>query len=433
MGRARRSVVPRSGGVVKGWRSLTSNAAQSALDQGLSSGTNFALVLMAARSLQPEDFGAFAIVVAASVSVIALTRSAVGEPVLALLSHSDDPRGLERDALRMAALLGLTGSVVFALLAAMPFHALRMFIGLVPLSPILAIQDASRYLGFGRRTPAVAVISDMAWLAALVPIGLVSLNNLSTPVAVFVTWGASASFGLLAALRALSTSPARGQVLRWLKTSRRLSGWLTMAAVTSQAAGQLTIAIIAGVVGTSSFGGLRAMQALLAPMTVMLVAGQVFLVPRLSSRLKRDGLAAVRGLAARLSIMLAALSIAPLVGAVVFADQIIRAAFGERFLEYRGLVAPLAVLVAAQAAGLPAGAALRAAGRGRHVFYAQLAASAFGLAMLIFLTQQSGIRGAAWAIGAQAVLGVVVTTVLLMFASSGPPLSATDDVLVDLN
>ncbi len=163
-----------------------------------SSASNFLLVMVSARSLSTEDFGAFSVALAVYLIVIGAIRSLLLVPALAPGELGPLPAAhLSRAGLSMgavAALLVGLGSVFS------PSAELRNdLLAIAFVIPPTSWHEAVRHNYFARDEPRGAAVADLRWLAAfaaLVAVGLGSGFEASGPTAL-LAWGASSLAGLI--------------------------------------------------------------------------------------------------------------------------------------------------------------------------------------------------------------------------------------------
>ncbi|MEO8261273.1 MAG: hypothetical protein ABI566_01775 [Pseudolysinimonas sp.] len=165
------------------------------LDQGLSSGSNFLAVLVIAGVLSAEDFGVFAISFTALTLFVGMTRSYLGVP-LALRARDGEPAlraGYDESvsailliALPVAVLVVGSGLSLAAAGTAFSSVSITAVIAVGVATPMLMVQDISRYFAIGRGTPGAAIASDAAWFLGVV--GLFAIRDLVSAEMLLVGW-----------------------------------------------------------------------------------------------------------------------------------------------------------------------------------------------------------------------------------------------------
>jgi O-antigen/teichoic acid export membrane protein len=225
----------------------------------------------------------------------------------------------------------------------------------------------------------------------------------ASPEAILLAWGAGAGMGALVGLRMQAGNYSLPGVREWFAHSRSLSGWMGAQVLVSQISAQATVLGISAVVGLSALGQLRASQTLLAPLAMIFAVASTVLLPELA--------AYARGHLDRLRWAVRRVAIGALVGsgmyafAVLVTDRVLlQSIFGRAFAEGADLVFPIALAAVAQALAVSPGLGSRALARGRAVFATQVAATAMGLPLILFLGWRLGVRGAAWGFCAQSVV-----------------------------
>jgi O-antigen/teichoic acid export membrane protein len=388
-------------------------ALAAAADQALSSGTNVLTLLVGARVLAPERFGA--VVVALGIAVVAVTaqRALVGDTLLACAAAAPDQvqRRMTRDALVTAGTIGLVGGAVGVALGALPYRLLADVGWMAIWLPAVCLQDAYRYRFFCDRRPDLALRADASWAVVQCGVLLTALlgGRMSAPV-FLAAWGAGAVAGALVGAALARLSPVGGRPGRWLRQTRHLSGWFAGQTLVAQSHSQLVVFVVGGTLGAAAVGGLRAVQlVLLLPAQSLLLAAQSMIVPALARRAAHGDIAGIRravaGLAGWFSVTAAA--VAGLVVAVRV--PLVDLVFTARFRAYADLMVPLAAVTVCYAARVPFMAACRSLGNGRGVFLVQAAFTAATVPAVWLGALLWGVPGSAWGL-------VAGSAVLLVFA-----------------
>lgn len=329
--------------------SLARRAVWTAVDQALSSASNFVVAVLAARLLDRSGFGAFGVAFAVYLLALGVSRSVATDPLLVCHSSRPDP-GADRAALGTAVVVGvMAGATVGAAGAALHGDLRGALWALAVCLPGLLLQDATRFVAFARGDPRWAAASDGAWVALEVA-GMAAVASAAGPGGraglVVGAWGAAGAAAALVPLVAWRTAPALGRARSWVSThgvlARRFAGEF---AVTT-GSGQVAVFAVAGLSSVAEAGAFRAGQVLLGPVNVAFMAAGQFAVPEGVRLRERDPAALVQG-----GVGLAGLMAIVAVGAGA-AWSLVPARVGEALLGDawglgRSVVVPLAVAMAA--------------------------------------------------------------------------------------
>jgi len=392
-------------------RSTTGRFGWGVADQALSSLTNFALGLLAARTFSVSEFGSFALVFAAYLVALGAVRATSSEPFVirfAAVSRAEWKRGVA-SATGAALVVGLVaglGCIVAAVFVGHPLGKGLLALGIS--MPGLLLQDTWRFALFARRKGAAAFSNDLVWAVALA----VGVTVLLVTKAVSVGWlvlvwgGAGTLAGLFGVLQTSAVPHPLG-IARWLHEQKDLiPRYLGEYGVTS-VVGQLTAFGLGIIAGLAQVGALRAGQLLLGPMNVLYLGVSIVAVPEGVRSLLVSG-ERLLVLCRRLSISLAACAIG--LGTVMWAlpDRIGFALLRENWAGAHRLVFPLAIGMAAFGVVLGAGVGLRALAAARLSLQARLWVAPLSLAGGLGGAALGGAAGAAWGLAVAFIVGGVV-------------------------
>jgi O-antigen/teichoic acid export membrane protein len=370
-------------------------------DQIVSSATNFALTVFAARLLGPEGLGIVTVGLAIGYAGIALERALVGEPLL-VLGRANGTEG----ALGTATVTGVALGLVAVGAGALRGGELGLVIAVVGIfGPTLLLQDAGRYEAIALRRPERALASDVLWLGIQTILLFVLLVwKLNSPTLVVVGWGlgAAAGLGVLLPSQLGRVTPLRAGT--WLRRSARLSGWMSAQTVISQAGAQLTLIAIGGVTGLAGLGILRSVIAITGPLSVVLLGLGLLALPELVDAKATGGLHVLKVQVARWLAVSGLISITYAGLIVVLREPLLRGLFGREFESAVPLAVPISLSIVALGFGAASGWGARAISAGWVVLATQIIASAVGIPMTVLLAASSGPEGAAWGIAIQSVV-----------------------------
>jgi O-antigen/teichoic acid export membrane protein len=253
---------------------------QGLLSQALSSASNFALVVVIARTATPEVFGAFAVAYAATQLLVLMARSAIGD-TLAVTDTSE-----RRPAVGAAVVLALAASAIVTGVGLLwPQPLLGRWLAIFAASlPVLAWNEVQRGAAFALQRPAVAAASDGIWVAVQVTGWVVAFTaDAATPVVLLTVWVAGGVAGGVVVSRWLGVPTVRG-AFGWLSRHRRLAGGFAAEMLMPIAAMQAAMYAVAIVAGLAAAGGLQGAQSLLGPVRTMQAGVAAVALPEASSR-----------------------------------------------------------------------------------------------------------------------------------------------------
>lgn len=374
-------------------------------DQGVFSLTNFVVTLVAARLSVPARFGEVALALSITYMVTIIARGLTAEPMMTkcprLTGHQ--LAAAERGALGMALLLGISTGSVIASLSLIRVGVTRDFVWAGLCMPAVLVQDALRYVGFSRRMPGIALVSDSAY--AVVQFGmlglLAALHSLTVDW-VIVCWGAGAVAGTL--VGGLAASVRRPSSPRWwFRETRSYSGWVLPQLGISQATDQGATLVILAFFGTSALGGIRSMQIFVRPVFVFILAVQALLVPSFTARLIAKGRKGLLGQVRRLSLLVGTTAVVAMTTMVLLKRPLALHVFGPSYVHYSNFLLPFAVGAVFHACSVVPGAGLRALQAGRRILCVQLFASAVSVTAVISTALFATVYMTAWAIASQGV------------------------------
>jgi O-antigen/teichoic acid export membrane protein len=274
-------------------------------DQVLSSVSNVLAVILVARAVSAEDFGTFALGYSVMTVVLGLTRAYFGTRV-SLVDVNHEAHELTRHLLGAVAILGLPAALVVYVLShvASEGDPGNVLIVVALATPIVCLQDVSRFGAVASGKPWAAVASDGAWvLLMLVPFAL----GPRLPARVILwLWFGAAFVALLVALVALRVLPdLHGGVVQ-LRTRHAVGEATTWGTVISSVGALWILFVASAAISPVASGSLRGAATAMGPVNVLLAFVGLGLTPALVRRARSQdmrfcslaalGLGAVAGL-----------------------------------------------------------------------------------------------------------------------------------------
>lgn len=403
---AREATVPAAGGRVTAAKWLLGHPQSwGVLDQGFSSVTNLGLSVVAARLSHTSGLGVVSVGFGAYVLALVVQRALVTDP-LTVHAARLEPAGarvaLERGLLitSMGA-VAMTGVVVIIGFAAGGHvgHGMLLF---TPWIPSALFQDFWRWSLFRAGRGSAAALNDGVWVAAMaasLPLVLLS----SSEWVIVACWGVGATAGAVLGWFQLGTWHALRMPRSafaptwswWRQEILPLGRWLGLESMCVAVVGLVVPALIISILSSEALGGLRAVDTIFAPMSLI---GQGIELPWLP-QLSRDWAQSKRRArlaASRASALAIALLIPYLIVVVVFRGELLATVFGPGFGAYGGLVLPVAATQLGLAGSIGYLTLLKAAGRGQSLLVARGVGSGAVIALVAALSATGGLVWAAW-------------------------------------
>jgi len=262
--------------------------------------------------------------------------------------------------------------------------------------PGLLLQDAWRFAFFAAGRGRAALVTDIVWACALVPMFALVLAS-SLPVVGWATlaWGGAATLGALAGMALARLRPAPRKARAWWHEHRDIAPRFVGEVLVSTVAGQLTPYAVGIVGGLATVGILRAGEFLLGPFNVLFQGVQLIAVPqgsRIYARRANDLIAFCRLLAVVYATAAAACGVA----VVLLPDSVGLSIMGPIWTEARGVLVPLTVAFAF--GGLAAGPdlGLRVLAAAHRSLRVRSITAILVVAGMVTGCSISGAAGAAW-------------------------------------
>jgi O-antigen/teichoic acid export membrane protein len=389
--------------------------------QAFSSASSLLLTILAARALGPGGLGAVTLAFSLYLLALGLARSLVTEPLVAYTS-SRSPSvvgSFTRHGLTLTLAFGLGAALVMGAASTsipLPGGLQQALLAMAPWLVPALLQDLSRSLLFRSRRERCAALVDATWLATtIVALPLcIAVPSVWTVIAV---WGVGACAGGTLGLSLLHVRPSRvaDACSEWRRHCWPLGRWLGAEGVVYSLSLLALTYVILDVLGSAALGGLRAVQSVYAPLTVIVPALTLPGLPAASRALARSRRAAL-STSARYTAVALCLTCAYVLVLVPVAGPVIVHVFGDDFREFESLALPIGLTQLLIAGALGFSLLLRAELRGRSIFVSRLAGAVASLTAVAPFCQLWGLEGASYSL----VLGAAMSTFLLAWAGLSP-------------
>ncbi|MFB7558607.1 hypothetical protein [Streptomyces brevispora] len=388
-------------------KAASARAAWGLIDQVLSSASNFFVSGLAAHSLAPGEFGAFALAFAVYLLLLGVSRSLCTEPLAIRYTAQEQAvfdAGARRAVGSVTVLSLLLGGVCLAagLLIGGSVGGALVALGVV--TPALLVQDAWRYVFFASGRVRSAVLNDFVWVLAQVGLfGLMAGGALprSGPIMI-VVWGVGAGLGAVLGLRQSRLVPAWSGLPGWLREHSDLGGRFAGEFIAAAGAVHLVSFGIGATAGLAAAGSIRGALLVFGPLSVILMAAGVVLLPEFvrNTRLSVDVLARNARAA---SWVLLALSVVWGLVCLATPASIGQRLLGQNWPGVRSVLPQIALMMCGTGVSVGATLGLRALGAARRSLRARLS--------IIPVTIVGGVLGAALWDAAGAATGFAVASI----------------------
>jgi O-antigen/teichoic acid export membrane protein len=365
---------------------------------------NFCVLVIAARELRPDDFAMLSITWMVYVTLLNTQRLIVFEQTL-VAAQCGTLRGSAPAIMHPA---GWTAAVLFALAGAgiLAPSASTETLWVASIGAMLLINDAGRYAcmstgALGRLIAADISIAGAALCGMLVsfaaPEWATWVPLAPVIVAVFL------SMLILNAWRVGSWKAA----IEFIRSARSFAAWSAVQILGINTLAQFVVLLSLPFVSTSAFAGLRALQALLSPISTPATAIQPAAILAMSKRELRN--TRVRRLLALWGVVVTLIAAAFAAALAASAPSWI-SVLGGSYGEATELVFPIALSFGMIYIGFPFGVISRIARLAKESAVAQLVSVSMGALAMMLLSMYWGIQGSAWAVFLQAALSTLLAT-----------------------
>jgi hypothetical protein len=379
-------------------------------DQAVTSLVSFAVGIYVARSLGAVEFGAFSLAWVTYGVALNISRGLATDPLA--VRYSGVRRSSWRAAVSrssgMAIAVGLaTGACCVAAGLALGGRPGSAFVVLGAVLPALLLQDSWRFAFFASGQGGKALVSDITWAAALIPLLWLAVRDPSVTRFVLAWGGAAAVATLVSGLQAWIL-PRLSQARSWLSEHRDLGPRYLVENVSISGASQLRAYGLGAIAGLAAVGTVRGAELLLGPFFIVLSGVGLVAVPEAARVLRRSP----RALPLFCLLLGGAQAAAALVWGLTLMlglpDTWGRELLGAVWLPASALLLPATLSVMNASFSTGAAAGLRALGVARRSLRAQLLASAAYLTGGVGGAAAGGALGSAWGAAGATFFGAIV-------------------------
>jgi len=369
------------------------------VDQGLSSVSYLGLSVVAARALGSRGLGILAVGFSAYLFTLAAQRAFVTDPLTVHIAAL--PAGGVRSALGRGFATALAGGVLLTVTVALIGWGTGGAFGrgILVFAPWLLpalLQDFCRAALFRADRGAAAACNDGVWVGVMAFVLVLGWGS-SSEWTIVTAWGAGAGAGAILGLFQLSMGVPRCSGTRawWWREIVPLGRWLALESMCIASVGVLVPVIVVSSLGAAAVGGLRAVDAIFAPMTLVGQGLELPWLPELARSWTKSHYRARRQ-AATVSGIAVVLIVPYLMVVVVFRSDLLAAVFGPAFRSFSDLVAPGAVTQLIFASAIGFFVLLKASRRGRARFAARAVASVVIVSLVAILATTGSLVWVAW-------------------------------------
>ncbi len=249
-------------------RPYLSRASWALLDQGLSTATNFALVILVARRTDPAGFGLFTLALAVFTLVQGTARAGVGESLLVLTGAAAP------DDIRKATVAAVP--IIFAIAGASVLVTSPAWVGNESALPIagafavtgggLLLADLMRFSYFAMRRPDLAAALDGLW-AALMAGGIVAWHP-SDAASTVLIWGSAGAVAGVIPFLAWRRPPRLAAARRWWASARTLAVRFGSEFLAGAGAGHTALLLVGALASVPAAGAVRGAMLLFGPVNL---------------------------------------------------------------------------------------------------------------------------------------------------------------------
>lgn len=392
---------------------LGQRAGWSLLDQALSSVSNFALVIVVARTSELASIGSFSVAYTIYFLSLSVIRALTAEPLVIRFSGAIgvDVRGAARSAVALGLVLGGVLGVALAGVGIVTGGALGGCLSALGLVlPALMVQDVCRFAFVAERAPQRACWNDGTWLLLqLSGVGVWLIIGHPSAGQQVLTWGLAGAAAAVLGLWQLRLVPRLADAQVWFRRHRDLGLPFASEVLIDRGSSQIGLALVGATGGLAALGTLTAARGLFAPVTTVTSALMTFAVAE-GARVHQSGRLSLVRLALILGTGIALIPIS-LGAALYFGPPAVgRVLLGNSWDDARSVLVPMTIFSTAAAASVGPRAVLRIDQQARATFVAKALIAPVSVAGPVVGVAVGGTSGAA---NGLAISGVIAVTLWL--------------------
>lgn len=397
------------------------------MDQGLIAGSNFAIGILLARWLAPEQYGAYAVAFAVFLLFGMLYQSLLMEPVgvFGVSVYGDRLRGYLKSLLRVHLLTVLPLVIALSLAAGISFWLGQAdglpagLLGLALSTPFVLLFWLVRRAFYLHHSPAPAVLGAALYCSlGLGGLYLAYRIHMLSPAAAFLCMGVGAIGAgafLLNYLRLhLPKTGIPPSVAEVWKRHWRYGKWALGSAAMMWVPANIFYPMVSSFKGMAQAGELKALMNFATPMLQFYGAIALLLLPHATRVHAQQSKAALRKAALRITTLCVLSSGAYWVVLLVFQRRIFHVLYSGRYTEVQYLLPVVALASLSWSAFFGPATVLRAMEAPDQVFGAVALASCISVLVGVPATKVLGVQGAAWAMAISETLAFLAVSALLV-------------------
>ena len=408
--------------IVKAGQKWGTKAFASIADQGIISGTNFAVNILLARWLTLEEYGVYSVAFTIFLFVSEFHNALILEPmsVLGPAHYADQHNSYIKHTLWLQTVL-TGGLMLLLIIAGLVWHQYALGKSLYGLSfatPLVLLFWFLRRAHYLKINPEMAMLSSVVYALALVGfiLSLLFFHALTVTSALMAMGGASAAASILSwsnlrrhkkdqpkintpqppGIGRPSIHPySHGQTLRVLKENWAYGKWLVALSMLSLAASYVQTFLTAAYLGLEAAGVLRAMTNFMLPMAQTVTALSMLGLPIFAENYGRGRMAEILRARKNITGLLLTLSCGYEIVLSVFCRPLEKIIYGGKFSEYTSLIPILGLIPVFTALATGYCLVLRAAQRPQHYLIMGAVSAPVGLISALVCITLGGLEGAA--------------------------------------
>lgn len=377
------------------------------LDQGLIASSNFAIGILLARWLLPEQYGSYALAFAIFLLLSFSYQALLLEPQR-VFGPSDY---LDRQREYLGVLLSIHSGLALAIFLALGISAWVMHFfgradglpgalaGVAFAAPCVLLSWLVRSAFYVRMSPRYAVWGSAVYCAVvLVGLLLVHWLKLLSPFSAFLLMGAAAlisSAVLIVRLKPVLRFGTSG--LSWnfvLQQHWKYGSWILVSLVLSWLAGDIYYPVVSFFSGLAAAGELKALLNFYLPVAQTFSALSLFVLPHASRVYQENGATALYALTWRMAWLFAVGAIVYWAVLVLLSKPVMHLLYGDRYTGLASLVPFVAAASLPWNIAIVPSIALRAMRASRSILAIYCVSSAIAVVIGIPMTRAFGLHGA---------------------------------------